>query len=57
LVKPGDISALSEKINILSEDRNLRVRLGNNGRTKALLEFTIDRMLDKYEEVFREILR
>lgn len=55
LVTPGDISDLVEKLRKLIYDKDERERLGANGRSKAVKEFSLDSMLDKYELVFKEL--
>ena len=57
LVKPGKVSDLSEKLSMLITDGSQRVFLGKNGRNKALNEFTIDKMIDKYEQIFKEVCK
>jgi glycosyltransferase involved in cell wall biosynthesis len=57
LVKPGRVEELSEKISKLINDGNERLLLGENGRKKAYKEFTIDKMVDKYESLFKEVCK
>lgn len=57
LVKPSDTDALAESLKKLIESPEKRVTLGKNSRNKALKEFTISCMLDKYEQVFKEVLK
>ncbi len=57
LAKAGNVIDLSEKLAELINSHEKRVLLGENGRKKALKEFTIDRMVSKYEQVFLEVLK
>ncbi|HOD01160.1 MAG TPA: glycosyltransferase family 4 protein [bacterium] len=57
LVKAGDNKYFKEKLIELIDDDKLRLELGKNAEEKAQREFTIDRMVDKYEEVFLEVTK
>ncbi len=57
LVKPGNINELSEKIADLLDHPEKRCQWGENARKKAQNEFTIEKMLDKYEEVFKGLIK
>jgi len=57
LVCPGDISLFREKLEILIDDEKLRSEMGWNAKSKALKNFSVDAMLDKYEKVINEVLR
>jgi len=56
LVPPKDPGALTEALQKLIADPELRRRMGEAGREKALQEFTLDRMLRETEKVYREVL-
>ena len=56
LVPPRDVAALGAALARLRDDAALRARLGSAGRTRALRDFGIDRMLDRMEAVFRTVL-
>jgi len=45
---------LAEALQRLIADPELRRRMGQAGREKALKEFTLDRMLRETEDVIRE---
>jgi len=51
--KAGD---MAEKVNLLMEDKELRMRIGRKARDAALKKFTINSMLDKTEAIYKEIL-
>jgi glycosyltransferase involved in cell wall biosynthesis len=53
LVPPGDEGQLSEALGLLLRDPGLRARLASDGRARALDEFTIDAMTNRYEELFQ----
>jgi len=56
LVPPRDPDALAEALQKLLNDPELRQRMGEAGREKALREFTLDRMLAGTQKVYEEIL-
>ena len=55
LVPPRDPDALAEALQKLIADPELRRRMGQAGREKALKEFTLDRMLRETERVYNGI--
>jgi glycosyltransferase involved in cell wall biosynthesis len=57
LVDPGDEQELTSKLIELMDSPEKRQVFGKNARNRAHNEFTIDRMVDKYEQVFKEILK
>jgi len=56
LVPPKDPDALAEALQKLIADPELRRRMGEAGREKALKEFTLDRMLRETEKVYEGVL-
>ena len=56
LVKPRSASALSTGLARLRDDPELRARYSRAGRARAIEFFGIDRMLDRMESVFRQVL-
>ncbi len=56
LVPPKDPEALAQALQKLIDDPELRKRMGQASREKALREFTLDRMLHETERVYREVL-
>jgi len=56
LVPSRDPDALAEALQRLIADPELRRRMGQAGREKALKEFTLDRMLAGTQKVYEEIL-
>ena len=57
LVPPKDPDALAEALQKLIADPELRRRMGQAGREKALREFTLDRMLRETERVYEGVLK
>ncbi len=56
LVPPRDPDALAGALQRLIADPELRRRMGEAGREKALRKFTLSRMLCETERVYEEIL-
>ncbi len=56
LVPPQDVPALTEALKTLIEDESLRHRFGIAGRRQVLAQFGLDHMLDRMEDVFRQVL-
>ena len=56
LVKPNDPAALAEHIIALLSDPVRREQMGQSGRNKTLTQFTWDRIIDKMEHVYREVV-
>jgi len=57
LVPAEDPPALAEALQTLLDDPELRRRMGEAGREKALREFTLDRMLRETERTYEEVVR
>ena len=57
LVTPSNPEELAEAIILLLNDRELRQRMGEAGRAKALANFTWDRVTDRVETVYQGLLR
>lgn len=57
LVPAADPEALYGALSELMDDRNLRRRMGESGRRRVEEHFSLERMLDRLEEVFMEGLR
>ncbi len=56
LVASGDTERLAERLMRVLGDRALAERMGAAGRTEALSNFTVDRMLDQFEEAYVRVL-
>ena len=57
LVRPMSSEALAEGLARLRDDAALRTRFGSAGRQRAERDFTLERMLDRMEEVFDSVRR
>jgi len=57
LVPPRDPDALAGALQRLIADPELRRRMGEAGREKALKELTLDRMFRETEKVYEEVLK
>ncbi len=55
LFPPGDVEALRESLDKLLEDPALRETMGRAGRRRFLDYFTLDKMVDRTVEIYREI--
>jgi glycosyltransferase involved in cell wall biosynthesis len=56
LVEPGDPVALGDRLLAVLGNRDLAERMGAAGRQVALNELTTDRMIDRFEEIYRELI-
>jgi glycosyltransferase involved in cell wall biosynthesis len=56
LVPPGKPAPLTEALLRLAKDPMLRRRMGEAGRSRALEQFTEERMLEHTAQVYREVL-
>jgi glycosyltransferase involved in cell wall biosynthesis len=57
LIKADDNEDFKEKLVKLIDNADLRKEFGKNSKEKAEKEFTVDKMIEKYEKVFEEILK
>lgn len=55
LTPPGDLAALAEAVIALLQDAGARRRLGERGRGWVYERFTLERMIDRTLEVYREV--
>lgn len=56
LVKPGDIDALTRRLGELLGDSNLRMRMGQSARQRAIQLFSADAVLPRLESLYDELL-
>ncbi|HET7233818.1 MAG TPA: glycosyltransferase family 4 protein [Longimicrobium sp.] len=56
LVPPGDAPALASAIARLAGDAELRARLAAAGHARVRAEFTLERMLDRYEALLARVV-
>ena len=57
LIPPDNIELISEKIIYLVENRDLAGRMGNNARNLVIKEFSAERMVDKTQELYLELIK
>jgi len=57
LVEPGDPSALAAAIRRLADDPDLRARMGEAAAKDAADRFTVNRMLDEVDALYRRLLK
>ncbi len=55
VVPAGDAHAMADRLATILSDRALAELLGQHGRKRALHEFTLDTMADRFLELYREI--
>jgi glycosyltransferase involved in cell wall biosynthesis len=55
LVEPGNVKQLAEKINDLLYNADLRRQFGQNGRTKVLEKYSLEKMGDGLEKIFSDL--
>lgn len=55
LIKPGDISALSSSLNLLSENEKLRVAMGDNAKVKFLRFFSDDVVVEALSSYYNKL--
>ncbi|HQR15112.1 MAG TPA: glycosyltransferase, partial [Nitrospira sp.] len=56
LVPPRDPEALADRIVRLLKDSELRTAMGTRGRHTVAQSYSIDRMVDELERVYRKVL-
>lgn len=56
VVPPRDAEALADRITVLLDDRSLREQMAAEGRALVVGTYSIDKMLDRMESVYRQIL-
>ncbi len=56
VVPPRDPQALAEACRTLLADAELRLRMGGQGRARALAEFSLERMVERVEAVYEEVI-
>lgn len=57
LVPPENEKAITDKVCQLTNNKELRIRMGKNGRQRVETTFNIQQMINKYEEVYEELIR
>jgi glycosyltransferase involved in cell wall biosynthesis len=57
LFPPGDVLSLAKSLDLLITDRSLALRLGERGRSHALANYSVERMVAAYERLYMECER
>jgi len=55
LVPPKNSQKLAEAINVLLNDKEIALRYGLSGRRRVETEFSLQRMIEKYENIFEHV--
>ncbi|MDM7460901.1 MAG: glycosyltransferase, partial [bacterium] len=55
LAAPSALDRLAEYVVRLARDEELRRRMGEAGRRRALAEFDVQVMVERYAQMFREV--
>jgi glycosyltransferase involved in cell wall biosynthesis len=56
LVAPGDTEGLAERLTALARDPALRARMGAQGRARVLERYTVSRLIDDIDRLYRGLL-
>jgi glycosyltransferase involved in cell wall biosynthesis len=57
LVDPGDVDALAERLARLARDPELRERLGAAGRARVIPRYSVERLVDDVDRLYRSLLQ
>jgi glycosyltransferase involved in cell wall biosynthesis len=56
LVEPGDIDAMADRLARLAADPPLRHRMGEAGRASVHERYSVERLLDDVDRLYRRLL-
>lgn len=56
LTQPGDVESLANAMGILAGSADLRRTMGQAGRERVEKEFSMERMVERYEALYQELL-
>ena len=56
LVEPGDAEEAAERLATLAADPALRARLGESGRARVLARYSVSRLVDDVDRLYRSLL-
>jgi glycosyltransferase involved in cell wall biosynthesis len=56
LVEPGDVDELAERLERLATDGELRRRMGEAGRARVLPRYSVQRLIDDVDTLYRSLL-
>jgi glycosyltransferase involved in cell wall biosynthesis len=57
LIEPLDVNTLVKKINLLLEDRQIRVKMGESGRNRVLEMFSISNMINQTVSLYQSVIK
>ena len=56
IVQPGIARSLADRLGQLCADRELRVKMGEAGRSRVMAQFTADKMAEKFGALYRRLM-
>jgi glycosyltransferase involved in cell wall biosynthesis len=56
LVEPADLEALADRLARLAGDLELRVQMGAAGRERVLPRYSVERLIDDVDDLYRRLL-
>jgi glycosyltransferase involved in cell wall biosynthesis len=56
LVSPGDVDELADRLERLAADEGLRRRMGEAGRERVLPRYSVERLIDDVDALYRSLL-
>jgi glycosyltransferase involved in cell wall biosynthesis len=56
LINPSNPKELADKLGILLENKSLRTRMGSAGKKRVIDEFSVEKMVNKYIDLYKLIL-
>lgn len=56
LIQPRDVNALTEKLDVLLSDKELRVKMGKNARKYAEDYFSIELVKERHLTIYNELI-
>jgi len=56
LITPSNPKELADKLGILLENKSLRARMGSAGKKRVIDEFSVEKMVNKYIDLYKMIL-
>ena len=57
LIPVRDSDALADKLRVLIEDKDLRIKMGKAAREKAEREFSLDKVVQKHLEIYQSLIK
>ena len=57
MIEPKDVDALTEKLDVLIGDKDLRVKMGRNSREYAEKYFDIETVKEKHLAIYQELIQ